>query len=99
MSAREILGCVILLLGGVFLVISALGLHVLPDALSRQHAGTKATTFSLLVVCLGASLIHGGQAFIVRLILLMVFLFVTLPLGSHVIGKAAQTELFPEDEG
>ena len=39
-----------MLLGMVLLVIAAVGLLRLPDALSRQHAATKAATLALGVL-------------------------------------------------
>ena len=44
---------VFLLAGGVLLLIAAWGVIALPDALSRQHAATKAGTFALAMVCIG----------------------------------------------
>ena len=47
-------GAVLLGLGALLLVLAAWGVIVLPDALARQHAATKAGTLALALVCIGA---------------------------------------------
>ena len=42
----EILGWLVCGLALIILLIAALGVYRLPDALSRQHAATKAATLS-----------------------------------------------------
>jgi multicomponent Na+:H+ antiporter subunit G len=80
------------LLGALVLLIAALGLLRLPDALSRQHAGTKAGTLGVTLVALGAGLWAGDWSWIWRLGLLVLVLFLTLPLASHALARAALRE-------
>ena len=49
------LGGLLLAAGAVLLVIAAWGVIVLPDALARQHAATKAGTLALTLVCVRLS--------------------------------------------
>lgn len=85
-------GGALLGLGIVLMLIAALGVWRLPDALSRQHAATKATTLSLGLIALGAALLSqdGGWSF--RLLLLCLALFLALPLASHALARAAVAE-------
>ena len=53
------LGWALCFLGVVVLLIAALGLLRLPDALARQHAATKAGTLGLGLLILGAGLASG----------------------------------------
>ena len=55
-----------MLLGMVLLVIAAVGLLRLPDALSRQHAATKAATLALGVLLIGVGLKGGGLDWALR---------------------------------
>lgn len=48
-------------LGIVLLLVAAVGLFRLPDALARQHAATKSVTLALGLVLAGAAL-HAGDA-------------------------------------
>lgn len=82
----------LLVLGAVVLVIAAWGLVTLPDALSRQHAATKAGTLALALVALGAFAAQPDAGFGLRLALIVVFLLVTLPVASHLLARAAVRE-------
>jgi multicomponent Na+:H+ antiporter subunit G len=92
MSVAEILGAASAVFGAVALVVAAAGLHRLPDALSRQHAGTKAVAFALLFLAAGAAALNGGAGFAVRCALLVALLFVTTPTASHLLARAAVRE-------
>lgn len=86
-------------LGALVLVIAAWGVVTLPDALSRQHAATKAGTLALALVALGAFAAQPDAAFGVRLALILVFLVVTLPVASHLLARAAVREqAIPTDD-
>lgn len=87
-----ILGMVLLGAGAVLLVIAAWGVIILPDALSRQHAATKAGTLSLSLVCLGAWLLVPTVDWAWRLALIAGFLMATLPVASHLLARAAVVE-------
>ena len=80
----------------LILLIAALGILRLPDALSRQHAATKAATLS---VCLflfslaGFVLVSGWDwGWLVRLWLLLFVLLITLPLASHALARSVMYE-------
>ena len=87
------LGLALCLLGAVVLLIAAWGVVRLPDALSRQHAATKAGTLALAVFALGAGVLMPDPAWIGRLVLLVLLLLLTLPLASHALVRAAVREV------
>jgi multicomponent Na+:H+ antiporter subunit G len=78
--------------GAVLLVVAAWGVIVLPDALSRQHAATKAGTLSLALVLIGAFLLMPDSDWAWRLLLILGFLLATLPVASHLLARAAVIE-------
>jgi multicomponent Na+:H+ antiporter subunit G len=86
------LGGLLLVAGAVLLVIAAWGVIVLPDALARQHAATKAGTLALTLVCVGAMLVARDAAWTWRLLLILGFLLLTLPVASHLLARAAVRE-------
>ena len=79
-------------LGSVLLLIAALGILRLPDALARQHAATKAVTLAVLVFALGIGLLARDPAWTWRLLALACILILTLPLASHALARAAMRE-------
>lgn len=82
-------GLLLLLVGVLLLVIAAWGVLTLPDALSRQHAATKAGTLALASICLGAALLAQDWQWVWRLLLIVIFLLFTLPVASHLLARAA----------
>lgn len=93
----EILTAVLLVLGTLFAVTAALGLVRLPDFYTRLHAPTKATTLGAILV-LTAALVYfsfGQQQFSIRQLLAILFLFLTSPIGSHMLAKAGRATNLP----
>lgn len=91
-------GAVLCLLGSLLLLVAAWGVVRLPDALSRQHAATKAGTLALSVFALGAGLMMPQPSWIGRLVALVALLMITLPLASHALARAAAREMRAEAE-
>lgn len=91
------LGALLLVAGALLLVIAAWGVIQLPDALSRQHAATKAGTLALALVCTGAILMVPEGEWLWRLLLILGFLLATLPVASHLLARAAVREAGMED--
>ena len=87
-----LLGFGLCLLGALLLLVAAWGVVRLPDALSRQHAATKAGTLALAVFVLGVAVLTPEPAWIGRLALLLLLLLATLPLASHALARAATRE-------
>lgn len=85
----DFLGWSVLGLALVILLIAALGVYRLPDALARQHAATKAGTLSLALFALGTGLLAWDTAWTWRLAVLAAILLAVLPLASHALAQAA----------
>lgn len=84
-----IVGSIVLSLGVVILVVSSLGLFVFKDALSRQHAATKSGSLGVVAIVLGAVLIGGGPDWWVRGLIIIAVVWLTMPVASHVLARAA----------
>lgn len=79
-----------LLVTGVFLaVVAGVGLVRFPDVFSRMHAATKPATLGMLLVGSGAALRMDDAGDAVKLLLVVAFQFLTSPVASHMIGRAA----------
>jgi multicomponent Na+:H+ antiporter subunit G len=88
----NVLGWLACSLGTLILLIAALGLLRLPDALTRQHAATKAATLGVSLFAIGSALLIGDAAWSWRIVVLLGLLFVTLPIASHALARAAVGE-------
>ena len=90
-TAIKLLIGLLVLLGAIVCVISAFGLIRLPDVYLRSHAATKSATLGVLFILNGAFLyfwIFEGH-FSIKLLLAIVFVFLTSPVGGHLNGRAA----------
>lgn len=91
------LGAILLGLGALVLLLAGAGLFVLRDALSRQHAATKAGTLGVAGIVLGVALIGGEWAWIGRALAIVVILWLTMPVASHVLARAALHSLTADE--
>ena len=87
------LGWFLCLAGGVTIIVAAIGVLRLPDALSRQHASTKAGTVAVMLVVVGTMMIAQEAEWTWRLLVILLLLFLTLPLASHALARAAYREI------
>ncbi len=102
----ELIGAIFILIGGIVSVLSAIGMIRFPDVYSRAHAATKTTTLAVLLALTGTFLyLWFSESFIsVRLLLGIVFVFLTAPVSGHLILRASyrsgvkMTERTAEDE-
>ncbi|MGN7386433.1 Na+/H+ antiporter subunit G [Sporosarcina sp. SAFN-015] len=87
----EFLGALLILTGGIASVISAFGLIRLPDIYTRSHAATKSSTLAVLLTLSGTFLyfLFREQFVSVRVLLGIVFVFLTAPVAGHLIVRAA----------
>ena len=94
----DALVAVLLVAGGVFALIGAIGLARFGDFYKRIHGPTKATTLgvggTLLASCLFFTLLEGR--FSSRELLVALFLFITAPVSAQLLVKAALAER-PQD--
>ncbi|MGF2733589.1 Na+/H+ antiporter subunit G [Marinobacter sp. DUT-1] len=81
----------LLLLGGAFTLIGAIGLARLPDFFTRLHGPTKATTLGVGAIMLSSVIYFSarGEGIGISEVLITVFLFMTAPVSANILAKAA----------
>lgn len=91
MSAMLFDGLVVVfvLLGVGLLLIAAIGIVSMPDLFLRMSAATKAATLGAASLLLAAALHFGELSIIAQVTATIFFLFLTAPVGAHIIGRAA----------
>ncbi|MFM7848945.1 MAG: Na+/H+ antiporter subunit G [Rubrivivax sp.] len=81
---------VLLLVGGLFALVGAIGLVRFRDFYMRLHAPTKATTLGVGGVLLAAMAAGAAQGrFSVAELLIALFIFVTAPVSANLLAQAA----------
>jgi multicomponent K+:H+ antiporter subunit G len=79
----------LLVVGGSFTLVGAIGLVRFRDFFMRLHAPTKASTLGVGGVLLASMLWHWGQgAWAGRELLITLFLFVTAPVSANLLAQA-----------
>lgn len=80
-----------ILAGALLCLIAAFGVIRLPDVYTRNHAASKAATLGVMFILLGTFIYFYAFEghFNSRLILGIVFLFMTSPISGHLINRAA----------
>ncbi|MCB1922150.1 MAG: monovalent cation/H(+) antiporter subunit G [Gammaproteobacteria bacterium] len=76
----------LLIVGGLFCFLAALGLLRMPDVYNRIQAGTKAATLGILCLLLGVGFDHPDWW--PKLLVIALFVLLTNPIGSSTLARA-----------
>ncbi len=89
MSLRIILSYLLMGGGGVFAVVTVIGLLRFPDAFTRIHAGAVVLTISAVLVSLGIA-VYVWELFIsIKIVLIALFFLISNPMATHAIARAS----------
>mgnify|MGYP000276839292 CR=1 FL=1 len=88
-AAVDIISWVLLSGGAIFCLIGAIGLHRMPGFYERVHAAGLIDTLGAGLILLGLALQAGVSLVAVKLILILVFAWITSPASTHALVKAA----------
>ncbi|CAM3202801.1 monovalent cation/H(+) antiporter subunit G [Filibacter tadaridae] len=95
-----------IIVGVVFTIVTSIGVLRLPDVYTRAHAASKSSTLGVLGILLGVFFhfwLNEGH-FSIQILLGILFLFITSPIGGHLMSRAAYmsgvkpTELTVKDD-
>lgn len=77
--------------GVIFIIVTAIGLYRLPDLYTRAHAASKSATLGVMCILLGVFfhfwLIE--DHFNARILLGILFIFITGPVGGHIMSRSS----------
>ncbi len=84
----ELITGVLILIGSFFSLVAGIGLFRLPDVYLRMHAATKAGTLGSGLMLLAAGF-HSQELETIAWVLMgIIFLTMTAPIGAHLLGRA-----------
>ncbi len=90
MTPREIV-VLALAAGAVFFaVVAAVGLIRLPDIYSRAHSTSKSETLGAVLALGAVAASYGLDYNALKVLLLLLFMFITNPTAAHAIARAAR---------
>lgn len=90
-AINEWIVAVFALLGMGFSLVTALGLIRLPDVYTRAHAASKSATLGVMSILIGVIIyfVTKDGFFSSRVVLGILFVLITAPIGGHLIARAA----------
>ena len=86
---QNIIACLLMGVGLIFLIGSLIGMLRLPDFYSRIHASGNSETLGTMLVFLGLAVYNGVSITSAKIIIVFLFVFIGNPIGSHILSKAA----------
>ena len=85
----DIIVAFFLLAGSVIMLIASIGLIKLQDLFLRMHAASKTVSFGTALIAIAVALHFADFWTSFQALLIIVFTFVTAPVASHTLGRAA----------
>lgn len=85
---QDIISSVLMIIGALFMLIAAIGLVRMPDLFLRMSASTKAATLGAGCILIATAVHFGELEILIRMLLIIGFIFLTAPVSAHMIGRA-----------
>lgn len=99
MGIRELITIALLLLGLFCFIASTIGAFRMKDFYSKLHAAGICGSSGLVFCGLGLIVYEGLNLTSVKLFLVFLFVFLTSPIGTHIITKVGYESSSQNDEG
>lgn len=94
----DVVSALLVLAGAVLVLLGALGVLRLRDPLAAMHAATKPATLGVVLMGLGAALQMAGGS-VSKVLLVIALQLTTVPVGSHMLGRAMARSADAADDG
>ncbi|WP_069187719.1 monovalent cation/H(+) antiporter subunit G [Alkalihalobacillus pseudalcaliphilus] len=95
----DIIVAVFVVLGSIISLVTMVGLIRLPDTYTRAHAASKSATLGVLLILLAAlAFFYPEYGFDARILLAIIFVFVSSPVAGHLVSRAAYFSNVPQWE-
>jgi multicomponent Na+:H+ antiporter subunit G len=85
----NILSWILILSGSFFAIVGAVGTLRFPDFWSRLHAASISDSAGVILLLLGMMLQAGPGLIAIKLLIILIFLFITGPTSTHAVANAA----------
>lgn len=89
MSWSDFLVAGLVFVGSAASLLAAIGIVRMPDLYTRMQSATKAGTLGVACMVVAVAVHFGTASVAVEALLVVVFLFATAPIASHLIARAA----------
>ena len=86
---QMIISILFVVVGIMFMLTGSIGILRLPDFYSRTHAVSKSDTLGIIFVISGLVVYEGFTQSSLKLILVILFIALSNPIGTHALARAA----------
>ncbi|MCB1165949.1 MAG: monovalent cation/H(+) antiporter subunit G [Leptospiraceae bacterium] len=86
---QSIVSVILVVTGIFFMLVGSIGIVRLPDFFARTHAVSKSDTLGMLLAIIGLIVYEGLTLSSLKLALIVVFIALANPIGTHALGRAA----------
>lgn len=95
----DVVIAVLILAGAILMVIAGLGVTRMPDLFLRMSTTTKVSTLGVGTILLAVTLYFNDPVVTFHAVATILFIFISAPVGAHMIGRAAYFTGAPLWEG
>jgi len=85
----NIASIILVVIGIIFMLVGSIGILRLPDFFSRTHAVSKSDTLGIIFVIAGLIVYEGLNQSSLKLLLIILFIALSNPIGTHALARAA----------
>ncbi|MEM1072676.1 MAG: monovalent cation/H(+) antiporter subunit G [Planctomycetota bacterium] len=89
MNVLDVLTVTFVFLGAFFGMVAGIGIVRMPDLYMRMQSATKAGTLGIACIAAAVATHFQSAGITVQAVLVILFLFATAPIASHLIARAA----------
>lgn len=90
-EVADTVAAVLILTGVALSLAAAIGVVRFPDLYARMHAATKPATLGMVLLLIGVGFRLRDPSDVAKLALVALLIFLTAPVGAHMIGRAAHS--------
>ena len=95
----EILIIPLMALGAALMLLAGVGILRMPDLFTRMHVATKSATLGVGCILVAVAIFFADIGVFTRALLVIIFFFLTAPVGAHLLGRAGYIVGTPLWEG
>ena len=95
MTGLEWIAAILMVLGSLLVLLSAIGLIRMPDLYTRLSASSKASSLGAMLILVGFAVTQQELAVISRAFATILFVLITVPVGAHALVRAAYASGVP----
>lgn len=86
---KDIISSIFILVGAIFMIISAIGMIRLPDFYIRNSASTKAVVLGVMLILSGVGIHFNDIMIFIEIFAILFFIFLISPLAAHIVARSA----------